>query len=336
MEARAPETTGDRRAGEEGDTAPGARAPSPPSLDRLAAGPIFVVGHPRSGTTWVYDMLTCHPEVAGVLESWLFTRATGLARLFDDRLWGEESVARQRATVGAAVGLADLLTRDELRDEVRDLAGRVLGRALEPHHRYLVEKTPTPYTDVELVMEVFPEARLVHVVRDGRDMAVSLRAAALSWNPGWQAFAGDAHLRRLRALHRSSESWALTVRGTRGVGRRLGARHLEVRYEDLQAAPDDAARRIFDFCQIPHDPQLIEDVGARTDFDRQFKGGEDEFRRRGRTGEWRERFGVIDGLLFELGSRAALRELGYEPNRLWWATSSLPPRGTWTRAAAAR
>jgi hypothetical protein len=106
-----------------------------------------------------------------------------------------------------------------------------------------------------------------------------------------------------------------------------------VRYEDLQAGPSDAARRIFDFCEIPHDPRLIEDIAARTDFDQHFEGGEGEFRRRGRMGEWRERFGLLDALVFEHGSQAALKELGYESNRLWWATSRLPLRGSWRRSA---
>lgn len=311
-------------------------ADSPGSLDQLVTEPIFVVGHPRSGTTFVYDLLTCHPEVAGVLESWLFTRAVGLSRLFDDRLWGEESVRRQRAAMGESVGLAHLLTREELQEEVRGLAERILGRALEPHHRFLVEKTPTPYTDVELVTEVFPQARVIHVVRDGRDMAISLRAAALTWNPGWRVFGGNTHVRRLRALRRAAKSWALTVRATRAAERRFAGRHLEVRYEELVAAPREGAQRILKFCGIPHDDRLLEEIATHTDFDRRFRGGEFEFRRRGRAGEWRERFGVLDGLVFELGSKAALRDLGYAQNRLWWATTGLAWRGCWPRPEKVR
>jgi Sulfotransferase family len=332
MEAAVPGNARDERPAREADDT--ARSPAEKasrSFDGLASDPVFVIGHARSGTTWVYDILTSHPEVAGVLESWLFTRSNGVSRLFDERLWGDEGIRRQRAIMGESVGLAHLLTREEMLGEVRRLAERVLGRALEPHHRYLVEKTPTPYTDVGLVTEVFPGAKVVHVVRDGRDLAISLRAAALSWNPGWRVFGGDAHLRRLRALRRSAQSWAMTVRATRALGRRLGERHLEVRYEQLLAAPRESMRRIFEFCGIPHDPALLDEVVARTDFEQRFAGGEYEFRRRGRAGDWRARFGVLDALVYELSSRAALRELGYARGRLWWATSGLPLRGRWPR-----
>lgn len=312
-------------------TAGPAGSTSSSPLDQLAADPIFVVGHPRSGTTWVYDILTSHPEVGGILESWLFTRSVGLARLFDAKHWAPEALKQHRDATGQAVGLAQMVTRAELAEEVREFAERLLSRRLEAGQRYLVEKTPTPYTDMQVVAEVFPGVRFLHVVRDGRDMAVSLRSAALTWNPGWSAFAGDARLERLRALRRSGRSWASTVRTTRLEGGRLGERYTEVGYEELRARPLEVVSGIFSFCGIPHDTALVEQIVETNDFERQFGGGEDQFRRRGRVGDWRERFGVLDGLLFEHASGGVLLESGYESSRTWWAARGLPLRGRWPR-----
>src|SRR5215210_3852033 len=132
MEMGPREATGDGQASVDLVTDSPLERPSGGSFRQLAADPIFVLGHPRSGTTWVYDILTFHPEVAGVLESWLFTPGVGLARLFGDELWAEDRLQRHRETVGQVAGLAQLVTRQELADEVRRLAERLLARALEP------------------------------------------------------------------------------------------------------------------------------------------------------------------------------------------------------------
>lgn len=292
------------------------------SLDQLAVGPIFVVGHHRSGTTWVYDVLTAHPATAGVLESWLFTPSSGLANLFVPDQWRSDMVERNERIHGRPFGLAQLLTKEELALEVRGFAERLLARSLEPEHRYLVEKTPSPYTDVELVAQVFPRARFVHVVRDGRDVAISVRAAAYSWNPGW-GYARGQVLGRPAALRRLGHSWSWTYRYLRSAGERLGDRYAEVRFEELKHRPEASIRELFDFCGMPHDDALVARIAAATDFEGSFGGGEGEFRRGGRVGDWRGRFGLVERAMFERGSRGALVESGYARSRLWW----LRPRG---------
>lgn len=289
------------------------------SLSQLAEEPIFLVGHPRSGTTWVYDILTAHPQVAGVLESWIFTSSAGLAPLFRPEQWVPRLLERQQEIDGGrSIGLSQMVTREELAAEVRKLTGRLLARKLRPEHRFVVEKTPSPYTALEVVTEVFPGARFVHVMRDGRDVAVSLRAAARTWNPGWRTFAGGRGLARYRAVLRSARSWEATVRSTRNFGRRLGDRYFETRYEEIKGTPVRSIQAIFDFCRIPYDEALIRHIVSVTDFSRHAATGEDRFRRRGEVGDWRGRFSRVDALAFEAGSRGTLVDTGYERRRSWW------------------
>lgn len=302
----------------------------PQSFEQLAEGPIFLVGHPRSGTTWVYDILTAHPQVAGILESWIFSASGGLSPLFGAEHWSAESRMLQRGIEPRPIGLSQMVTREELASEVRRLVERLMARRLDPSHRFLVEKTPTPYTDIGVVAEVFPDARFLHVIRDGRDMAVSLRAAALAWNPGWSQFAGAAGRARYRALYRAGRSWHATLTATREVGERLDDRYTEIRYETISADPRQAIGRIFDFARIPYDARIVGEVFERTDFHRHFPGGEDRFRRGGRVGDWRRRFGVLDAVAFELGAKRGLVEVGYEPRRLLWILDRVPLRGHWT------
>lgn len=301
------------------------------SLDQLVEGPIFVTGHARSGTTWVFDLLTSHPEVAGVLESWLFVRGFGFAGLFDQ--WTPDVLELGRRDRGQAVGLSQMVSRDELATELRAFVGGLLARRLEPQHRFLVEKSPMPYMEIGPAAEVFPDARFIHVVRDGRDVAVSLRAAGRSWFRPWAQFGAGGQLGRCRALHDAGRSWARTVGRLRRHGERLGERYMEIAYERLAADPADSLRRLFDFCAIPHNEAAVETALGATDFERHFSGGEDQFRRGGRVGDWRSRFGLADALAFELGSNGRLVVEGYESSRAWPARAGLPLVGRWPEAS---
>jgi hypothetical protein len=125
---------------------------------------------------------------------------------------------------------------------------------VQPGQRYLVEKGPM---DIDAVAAMFPEARFVHVLRDGRDVAVSLDVASKSWAPE----VGRASL-ALRGEH-----WAVGVEAARASGQALGERYLEVRYEDLRADFDSSARRLFDFAGVPYDDALLAQIREQTQLD---------------------------------------------------------------------
>src|SRR5207302_4815633 len=125
--------------------------PLPDPLRQLAIGPVFIVGQFRSGTTWVYDILTAHPEVGGAFESRLFTFADGIASLFTPRHF-----EHQVELLGTPHGVGQLITRERLASDVRELASGWLAAALQPRHRFLVEKTPDHYESMHVIAEIFP------------------------------------------------------------------------------------------------------------------------------------------------------------------------------------
>ncbi len=271
-------------------------------LRQLASGPVFVVGAARSGTTWVYDILTFPEEVAGVYESWMFTRDRGVGAL----------LATERSLSGRS-GLGRCFERQAVLQEVRSFVSDLLAVKLEPHHRFLVEKSPSHIFSMPLIHEVLPTARFIHVLRDGRDVSVSVRQAAKSWVPQWRQTFG-------RSTYTSGRAWKAAVRRAREDGALLGDSFLEVRYEDLKADPISTCARLFQFCQIPADRLLLEKVVAATDFDRNYRPSETGFRRGGRVGDWKSSFSLADALIFNLAAGEALIEAGYETSRRW-----LPP-----------
>ncbi|MBN2430535.1 MAG: sulfotransferase [Acidobacteria bacterium] len=280
----------------------------PDRFHQLVQPPVFIVGAARSGTTWVYDIMSAHPAVAGVYESWLFTPRDGLQSLFSKAHWPFHHS-----------GLGCIMTRDELLAHIRRLSRRLLSHAMEPQHTFLVEKSPNHLFDVPFIQEVFPDARFIHVLRDGRDVSVSVRAAANSWVRPWRDTFG-------RSIRSSARAWRDAVQRAHEEALRLGERFLELRYEDLHADPRSAYRRLFDFSGIPYDERLLEEIYTVTDFQRNFVADETAFRRGGRTGDWQFRFSLWDAWNFHRLAGHKLLELGYETRRRWWLRQLWPPR----------
>jgi hypothetical protein len=268
-------------------------------LAQLSAPPVFIVGFPRSGTTWVADIFDAHPQASVVYESYLFSREAGLAVFTDAKHWK------------GPTGVGALMRRDELIRDVREVSTRWLARALDTNDRYLIEKTPSHLDTVDFIAEVFPRAHFIHVLRDGRDVAVSIRSAAGSWAPQWKRTFG-------RSIFTSAKAWADAVAFSRGASRRLGDRWFEIRYEYLASEPLGAYAALFEFCGVQYDAALLRTIVDRTDFRRVHRGGEGAFYRRGEPGDWKRNLELFDSLRFEMAAGRMLRELGYETSTRWW------------------
>jgi hypothetical protein len=280
----------------------------PQAFARLEAPPTFITGHARSGTTWTLDLFDRHPDVCAIFESWLLTQTHGITGVFTQPQWNPAFYEGQLEKLGVEHATVQLLPYEEMTRELGDLAARWLMRPARPEHRFLVEKSPL---DVAAVDALFPEARFVHVIRDGRDVAVSMDNAAESWEPG---------MRRGVPLAERGRRWRGEVEELRSFGPSLGEeRYLELRFEDLKADFRTHVRRLFDFAGVPSDDATLELVSRET----QLSGYSDAsrasgFRGKGRAGGWRERFRKRDAFAFDRAAGELLVELGYATDRRWW------------------
>jgi hypothetical protein len=270
-------------------------------FEQLLEPPTFIVGHARSGTTWVYDIFTAHPLVAGVYESWLFT-AEGFGSFFRP--------PHTYDSPGRPQGVAALMEPEELLGDVKQMVQHWMGRAVRPGQQFLVEKSPSHVHWVDLVERLFPDCRYINVVRDGRDVAVSVRAAAASWAPDWRRDGSNLVLR-------TALTWQEATRAGDDLAAKAPGRVLKVHYEKLKSNPRAEISRIFDFCRIPLDESRLSELIDKTDFKKNFVGGEDQFRRGGRVGDWHRQLSRSDLLMFFAGARRGLIEQGYERGYLW-------------------
>lgn len=196
----------------------------------------FVGGLPRSGTTWVQQLLNAHPQLVCLGESHFFND------LMPELAKAVRGYAARRAaghntwapTVrGPAVNNVLPMYQAAFVALVQEnLDGRDAGNLMA-----IGEKTPDNIMMLQRIWNMFPAARFVNVVRDGRDGAVSAYIRFRSKLP--------AKMTQLEYVRAYAEGWVGRIREARLLGR---DRHYhEVRYEALHADADAEAARLFAF-----------------------------------------------------------------------------------------
>jgi hypothetical protein len=267
--------------------------------------PLIVLGVRRSGTTLLRVMLDRNAELAIPDESYFVPQ---LAR-------------RHPGTVDAAAFVDDLrrmptLVEWELPPEAvarRLRPGRTSGEAIAAvFEAYAAargkprwgDKTPLYMQHLPLLERLFPAAQFVHLIRDGRDAALSFLSVPEGiMTEGW------GHPRDAAGF---ACQWATEVRAARALGARVGlARYLEVRYEALVAEPEAELRRVCSFAALEYDNAMLGYVG-RTDSAR--KAHQQRLNEPPRVGvrSWQSEMAAADVAAFEAVAGDLLNELGYE------------------------
>jgi len=186
--------------------------------------PIFVVGCPRSGTTMLRQILDSHPAISCGPESRF--------------LWGLRGIEERNWSSLAGFGLS----LEEWHAKVRELFEA-------PHRRYAAsqgkvrwaDKSPDYALMLDYIDTLYPDAQVVHIVRDPRDVIES-----------WRHFYGP------RSLKRAAQSWVRYVRAAHDFSRSQPEhRAAEIRYEDLVRQPEPTLRKLFAWLGEPWDDAVL-------------------------------------------------------------------------------
>jgi LPS sulfotransferase NodH len=284
--------------------------------------PLIVLGVSRSGTTLLRVVLDRSPGLAIPDESFFVPL---LAR-------------RHAKTVERDAFLDDVARVPTVRDwglTPEDVAASFLrpdmptGEAIAAIFEAYAEragkprwgdKTPMYMRHLDLLERLFPEAQYVHLVRDGRDAALSfLDMPEGSFTRTWAHPTTPARFACL---------WRKEITGARALGREVGSsRYLEVRYEALVADPTATVGAICAWAELPFEPAMLEyagevDVSAKQHQQRLLVPPTKGVR------NWRGEMSAADIRAFEEIAGDLLAELGYE------VTNAAPPRSV--RAQTAR
>lgn len=228
---------------------------TPELFERLAgagdetAQPVFVFGLPRSGTTLVEQVLASHSQVFGAGELTLAAQAMKSLKGADDGLLiGLDGESLQRLARGYLDGVEAVLERASARrlgfHPDQTAACERVGMESQPTMR-VVDKLPDNYLMLGLIALMFPRAKLIHVRRDVRDVAVSC------WMTNFQTlrWANDQEViaRRIDDYRRIMGHWSAV----------LPLPIHEVSYEQLVEDIETQARRLVAACDLDWEPACL-------------------------------------------------------------------------------
>ena len=294
--------------------------------------PIFFAGHRKSGTTLLLNLFDCHPQLcvfpsdSGFFYAW-YPRYAAADKSDEERIDRLVDVMfanlrRDLEKLETADGGPDF---DELERRFRErMTGRtvtpasILREAIGAYHsitessapppRGWVEKTTSTEIYASEVMDWYPKAKIVHLVRDPRDNFGSLKS-------GWT--------RRYREHNDTVERLLQSMLDRGGLGFRLaslnaerfGPKHYRViRYEDLVQTPEPVLGDLCDFLEIDFDPVLLRPSlcglpWRGNNFDGLTFDGPSAIN----VGRWRERINEHEACVIEFYFSELMERWGYAP-----------------------
>ena len=206
----------------------------------------FIVGVGRSGTTMLRLMLDAHPALTIPPE-------THFVPDLIDAIEGGATPEQSVEVMTAVRQWGDLHTEPaDVLERWRGLDRFEAGPALRAFYEIFPErmgkprygeKTPAYVKSMIKIEGVLPEARFIHVIRDGRDVALSR----------WKRTLGD---KEPAPASRVAETWARRIRRAQRHGGKVG-HYLELRYEDLVTDTEPNLRRICEYLELDWDPVVL-------------------------------------------------------------------------------
>jgi hypothetical protein len=273
----------------------------------------FVGGAIKSGTTWLQILLDAHPEVSCGGEGHMPDRLAPLLQQALDK-HSQYIAGKNESIFSELPGYPTLADEDSLYLFASAITLLLLRQAGSKYAQAVGERTPDNIRHFGLLHRLFPLAKFIHIVRDGRDSAVSGWYHNLRTTPDW---VGKRYPSFDAYAARFAEIWAVEV----GEGVKFAAAVpdlcLTIRFEDLSASPINTLRDAFGFLGVRTDDATVEACCAKGAFE-QLSGGRspgqenrNSLFRKGVAGEWRSHFSKKTNRTFLDKSGGLLTKFGY-------------------------
>ena len=296
----------------------------------------FILGHARSGTTLLARLVRLHPEIHCNWQAHFFTREPFLKSLVDTPE-AAEWLTRKSNRWNRGRDLSPVILRAS--------ADFILERdAAQAGKRIVGDKSPSSLIHGQAVRDmsaIYPDASLIYIVRDGRDVLISerfrnfvedskfLTAEDRKIISGLQADQtpftnGTRSIFTENFIRRAAAGWVENLRETGAEARRLyGDRYFSMRYEDLLATPFAEMQKLWSFLGVPGDAELetavATELSSNPDEEWQARRNDSiaSFLPKGKAGNWRNMFTQQDQKIFKEVAGDMLVKWGYEKDLNW-------------------
>jgi hypothetical protein len=316
----------------------------------------FIIGGGKSGTTWLKRLLNAHPEILCLGEGRIFNREWGR----DDFRHAEVKVP-PRSLYGAISGSEDLRlwaqrtvwgSKGDVEEHIDNLTRLAIDyflqhRLSKTEKRIVGDKTPflVGSNVIEETHRIYPEAKVIHMIRDGRDVEISMlhHRWKNSLDRGGPHILKPEEEERRKAhengdlqklaeigwfdedeLRRRAGLWGSQVAGAVKDGPELlGDNYTEVTYEGLLENAEVQVGRLVSFLGASSDEKIVRRCVRNASFEKLSQGRErgqedpTSFFRKGVAGDWKNVFSEKDKQIFKEEAGSILVKLGYEADNDW-------------------
>jgi LPS sulfotransferase NodH len=280
---------------------------------------VWMLGSPRTGSTWLMQLFAEMPDISVIDESYIPLHLVPIDHALVDGEYFEQGPRANDPHYSFAKRYLP-----EAFPELRSLFMRGLLRQLEElgqktDPRWIVVKEPNGSHASDSLMSLFPESRLLFLVRDGRDVIDSLIDAMLSKDSWWQQSQGSDEPRivseRLAFINHHAKLWLQRTQSTQRAFAAMPERQRHrVGYEDLLADTTAEFSAMLDWLGMEIPPEQVRAAVEKRSFKAipDSEKGPGKRARSANPGQWKERLRPGETELVESVMGPKLRELGYE------------------------
>lgn len=280
-------------------------------IDNPNQPPIFIVGAARSGTTLLQYMLRSHPDISlPTAESHFFIPFYKKRNSFGDlqqeqniqRLLAEIYQTRQSLFDNDVHGLqfdvkklSRLFHQQKLTTIPQIIAGIFQQNAEAEGKKRWGDKTPYYILHLETILSMFPDAQIIHLIRDGRDCSLSMLER--KWD-----------LQIFNTYH-AAYTWDKYVTAGKVFGAKHPESYFEIHYEDILNQPEEAIKKLCAFLQIEFNDSVINfkksnGSGKTSLLTKPLQTNNQE--------KWKSKMSTKDINIFESLAQNSLKDCGYQ------------------------
>ncbi|MFQ5615233.1 MAG: sulfotransferase, partial [Anaerolineales bacterium] len=290
---------------------------------------VFIVGFPRSGTTWTMWLLGQHPAIIVCQQAGFFHALQPIYRWWQDAGGMGKSVHnfsalridKTPAGTGQSSKLSSLLSLEDFYAPAHALGRNVFDQIASygPGVQVVVEQTPENLALIDLILDIFPDAYILHVIRDPRSAYASMRKAVFSWADPGGFPSNPVEVARI---------WGSFIEHGKRASQATN-RYREVHYETLLKNGPSELEQIYSWLDLPADHAFCQKAVEESRIGKMQKQkglGKKGFFRKGIAEGWRDELSSSEIRVIEYIAGDLMEQLGYtrafdptsrKPFRLW-------------------